>query len=172
MPWKRRALPGLLASILLLAPLMALAGETLPAPKGRVILTIEGRIERTNAPGKALWDSAMLNALGSHRLVTHTPWTDGATVFTGVLARDVLDAVGAKGTSVLATAVDDYASEVPIQDFYDYPVILAMSMNGQELSPRDKGALWIIYPLDDISERELVDKISHAVWQLIHFRVK
>ncbi len=61
----------------------------------------------------------MLNALGSHRVVTHTPWTDGAAVFTGVLARDVLDAVGAKGTSVLATALDDYASEIPIQDFYN-----------------------------------------------------
>ncbi len=38
-----------------------------------------------------------------------------------------------------------------------------MSMNGQGLSSRDKGPLWIIYPLDDISELELVDKISHAV---------
>ena len=44
--------------------------ERLPAPKGRVILTIEGPIERTSAPGKALWESEMLAAVGTRRLVT------------------------------------------------------------------------------------------------------
>ena len=172
MPWKRRGLLGLSASVLWLTPLVALAGEPRAAPKGSVILTIEGRIERTNAPEKALWDHELLTALGTHRLVTHTPWTEGATVFTGVLVRSALDAVGAKGTSVLATAADDYASEIPIQDFYDYPVILAMSMNGEKLSSRDKGPLWIIYPLDDFSELRLVDKTSHAVWQLNNLLVE
>jgi hypothetical protein len=45
-------------------------------------------------------------------------------------------------------------------------VILALSMDGRELSLRDKGPIWIVYPRDD--HKELHDPVfnSRWIWQL------
>ena len=37
--------------------------ETLPAPSGRVILTVSGAVTAGNAPGSARFDFAMLDAM-------------------------------------------------------------------------------------------------------------
>lgn len=140
--------------------------EDLAPPTGPVVLTVDGSISNGNGGGKARFDMAMLKALGIHQTRTETSWTDGMMTFEGVLARDVMRAVGAQGTDVNAVALDDYSSLVPMTDFKDYDVILAFSMNGMLLSRRDKGPLWIIYPWTDLPELKVKETVTHAVWQL------
>ena len=172
--------PGLTGRMPALFLLIALAGlaagpvlsSTLPQPSGRIVLTVSGVIENTNAGDLARFDRQMLEDLGTSSLTTTTSWTDGPTRFEGVLARDLLRAVGAKGSVVKATALNDYSIEIPIEDFEKYPVLFAMKMDGSELSRRDKGPIWIVYPRDDYSE--LLDQKTDAkwIWQLVKLEVK
>ncbi len=138
----------------------------LAEPRGEVILTITGKITHTNSRGAARLDLAMLESLGSERIRTRTPWTDGLALFEGVLMRKVLAAVGATGRSVLALAINDYQAEIPATDFDRHRVILAYRKNGRRLTIRDRGPLWIIYPWTD--KKALRNELYYvrSVWQL------
>ncbi len=57
-----------------------------------------------------------------------------------------VDLVGAKGTSARVLALNDYTTIIPIDDFYKFPVIMALKMNGQYMRIRDKGPLFVVYP--------------------------
>ena len=153
-------------------PCITVTAAKLPQPAARVLLSVTGAIEHTNARGLAEFDRVMLEQLGIDRLVTWTPWTKGETVFDGVLARRLMEAVGARGSEVLAEALNDFRSVIPIADFDRYDVLLAMTMNGERLRVRNKGPIWIVYPwsghpeLDDFATRE------KSVWQLRTLQVR
>ena len=148
------------------------ADESLPTPRGKVILEITGAIAKTNSEQKAQFDHEMLEAIGFSKLSTSTPWTEGVPVFSGVEMSKLLDYVGAAGDTVLAVALNDYKVEIPISQFRDYPIVLASTMDGKRMSVRDKGPLWIIYPRDHYEE--LMGKEYHGywIWQLKALQVK
>ena len=87
------------------------AGE-LPVPAGKVLLTLSGNIENTNGDGKAVFDVASLEKLGMVSFQTTSPWYDGRTTFTGVPLQKLMDYVGAKGSVVKVTALNDYTTEI------------------------------------------------------------
>jgi hypothetical protein len=148
------------------------SGADLPSPLGQVVLTVTGAIGRTNASGSAELDLAMLERLGLHELTTWTPWTEGETEFVGVLARRLLSALDAGGAEVVGTALNDYKSTIPVEDFESYDVLLATRMNGAPLRIRDKGPIWVIYPWSQYPE--LDDEVTRrkSVWQLNHLHVR
>ncbi|MBJ3783172.1 molybdopterin-dependent oxidoreductase [Devosia sediminis] len=157
----------------LLAPLSTVeAADPLPQPQGAVILTVTGAIARTNGPDGAQFDRQMLLDLGETQISTTTPWTDGIQEFSGVLARDVLKHVGAEGDTVLATALNDYTVRVPMADFLNNDVLLAMEMNGEEMQISDKGPIWIIYPRDDVPALQNTLLHERWVWQLRELQVQ
>jgi hypothetical protein len=145
-----------------------LSGE----PTGPVILTVSGQIEGLGSGPVVRLDRAMLEALGTTKLKTSTAWTTGEAEFEGVLARDLLDAVGAEGTLVVATALNDYVASIPLRELYDYPVLLALKMNGEYLEIRDKGPIWIVYPRDQFEElrSSMIDR--KWVWQLSELEIR
>lgn len=59
------------------------AGE-LSKPVGKVLLTVSGNIENTNEDGKAIFDIASLENLGTVSFQTSSPWYNGRTTFTGI----------------------------------------------------------------------------------------
>jgi hypothetical protein len=156
---------------------VALRGSTswaadLSAPSGEVILTITGSIEHPNGgAGVAAFDRAMLEKLGLSALKTWTPWTVGEPTFEGVLAKSIMDAVGAQGTSVRATALNDYEVTIPLSDFSNYRVLMAMYQDGQELTKREKGPLWIVYPWTDHPELDDRPTRQKSIWQLVRLHV-
>ena len=149
----------------------ALAGE-LPAPKGRVILTLEGNIANTTIGKEALFDRSQLAALGMHELATSNPFEKGIQRYEGFLLKDLLDKVGANGTLLEAIALDGYTVEIPIKDAYDFPVLVAMKWNGKVLRVRNKGPLWIIYPIDQHEELKAQQYSGRSIWQLKHLTIK
>jgi hypothetical protein len=152
--------------LLALAPRAGAWAQPLPRPAGEVILTVDGAIENKNGPDGALFDRAMLEALGLQRLRTSSPWTDGVVEFEGVPARAVMRAVGARGQRVIASALNDYQVDIPLEDFEDYPVLFALKMDGHELTVRDRGPIWIVYPRDDYPELRNERVNARWVWQL------
>ncbi len=151
---------------------MPAGGHDLPAPTGPVVLTISGQITETNAGDAAEFDIAMLEELGGAELVTTTPWTAGPQTFVGVLMQRLLDTVGAEGETLYVTALNDYHSELPMEDFYAFPVLLAYSRNGEFMSVRDKGPLWIVYPRDENPEFGEPGNTYKWVWQLATMEVR
>jgi len=148
------------------------AAQPLPEPTSRVILEVSGKIAKTNAPERARFDLKALEALGITKVTTSTPWTEGKKVFEGVRLRDLLQAVGADGTTITPVALNDYKLDIPREDFDKYPVILAYRMDGEELRVRDKGPLWIVYPRDDFPELDNRLIRSRWVWQVKELMVR
>jgi len=67
------------------------AGHPPPAPQGRILLEITGKITNTNAGNRAQFDLPMLEKLGISRRKTSTAWTEGQPVFEGVLMKDLFN---------------------------------------------------------------------------------
>jgi hypothetical protein len=148
----------------------AIAQTPLMKPAGRVILTVTGSIANVNGEGKVELDAAALAQIGTARVQTSTPWTDGRPEFEGVLMRDLMERLGASGTTVTVVALNDYKMQIPVADFAKYPVLLALKMNGEALRVRDKGPLWLIYPQDDFTELQNKPTQAKWVWQIKQMR--
>jgi len=163
----KRVLSSLAAGLLALAvsgPAMAL-----PQPEGEPILTVSGEISE----GKPVeLDRAMLERLGATTVETTTPWFNGVSRFEGVRLDRLMGAVGAKGTRVAAVALNDYVSEIPIEDFAAYGVILAYKRDGAYMPVRDKGPLFVIYPFDAHPDIKSQKYYSRSVWQVKSLIVK
>lgn len=145
------------------APVLA---DDLPTPTGEIILTISGAIAHTNGDGVARFDRAMLEAMPVVTLDTTTIWTEGTQSFAGVSLADVMAAVGASGTVMMATAINDYAVEVPMSDATPGRAVIAYLRNGDAMSVRDKGPLWVVYDYDGDPEFQTEVIYSRSIWQL------
>lgn len=146
--------------------------HALDKPSGRVVLTIEGAISHTNQGPQAQFDMAMLEKLPQHSFSTKTPWYPDAVTFTGPLLRDVLAAVGAKGTAITAIALNDYKTEIPFDDANRHDVIVARLMNNRPMPVREKGPLFIVFPFDAKAELRSELYYNRAAWQLNVLRIK
>jgi len=148
------------------------ARTELPEPRGQVILTISGLISETNIEDRAEFDAEMLQRIGMVDLATETPWTEGTTQFSGVPFGRLLDAVGPKGSLARAVAANDYAVDIPITTLRDEGAILAMRINGKDMTLREKGPLWIIFPWSDRPELDRVEIYNLAIWQLLSLHIQ
>ena len=131
-----------------------------------VLLTIE------TGHGIETYDRARLEALPQVELTTHTTVTDGPQHFTGPLMRDLLADAGVTSDRVLALALNDYEIDLPVEDFTRYDVVAALTRNGEAMSPRDKGPIWIVYPRDAHRELQDINFDYRWVWQLTRLEAR
>jgi hypothetical protein len=116
---------------------------------------------------------AELLAMPQATIRTSTIFTDGVVEFTGPRAREGVDRMPAGvATTVHMVAINDDAYDLPLSDLSDYNVILAMTADGKRLSIRDKGPLWVMYPLDDHPELKEQKYNLRLVWQLRHLQLR
>ncbi|MCY0096849.1 molybdopterin-dependent oxidoreductase [Hoeflea ulvae] len=143
------------------------AGSTeMKSPGGEPVLTVSGDIGTGNADGTAAFDMEMLKALPATTFSTSTIWTEGVRQFTGVQLSDLIEAVDADGSTLKATAINDYAVEIPFTDAVDGGPIIAYEIDGKEMSVREKGPLWIVYPYDANGKYRSETVYSRSIWQL------
>ncbi len=163
----KTSLASVLLWVLTMLPLQAAA---LPTPEGRILLQVNGAITNLNSDGAANFDLEMMRGLDWQEIETYTSFTDGPQVFAGPTLRSLLDAVEATGRRLNATAINGYFVEIPVAHADDYNVILAVEMNGRFMRIRDKGPIWVIYPL---SEEETAQKPfdNEMIWQLNQIEV-
>lgn len=157
------AAAGLFALLSIAAPALA---DDLAAPAGKVVLEVSGAIGHTNGDGVAAFDLDMLEALESRTTVTATPWYDSARSFSGPLGKALIDTVGASGTMLRVTAINDYVTEIPLADLLDHPVILATRIDGERMSVREKGPIFVIYPFDEAPELNNETYYGRSAWQV------
>jgi hypothetical protein len=145
--------------------------DGLAQPQGPVVLTVFGNITHTNGDGVAQFDRAMLAALEQRSTTASTPWFDGPRDFDGPLAAAILDAVGANGSTMRVIALNDYSANVPIYDARSFPVVFATHLNGEVMSVRDKGPLFLIYPFDEFPDLFNEVYFGRSVWQITQIEV-
>ena len=165
---RRAFMAGLVAA----PALFPASARALPAaPSGPVILTVTGSISPDAAEGRVAFDLAGLDALPQHQTLTATPWHDGRPTFRGPTIASILDAAGAKGSLLRIKALNDYSADMPMEDAKAFPVILASRIDDAEISVRNKGPLFVIYPFDD--QPDLYNEIyfGRSVWQVNEIEV-
>lgn len=134
-----------------------------------ILLSVDGRIESDDPVDFRLDD---LRELGVERIETTTPWHDGKMVFEGVSLARLMAHVGATGDSLTGIALNDFYTEIPLSDAADYDVIIAYRANGSDLTVRDKGPLFVIYPFDRFPELRNELYYSRSIWQLRRLTVQ
>ena len=158
---------GRLAAAFAFAVALAMPGHAeLAQPTGEQVLKIDGAITETNADGAAVFDIAMLQALPAGEFTTSTQWTEGDKTFKGVPLKALLESVGATGTKITATALNNYSVEIPMDALGDDAPIVAYFIDGEEFSRRDKGPLWIVFPYDSGAEYQTELVFGWSIWQL------
>ncbi len=152
-----------MASLAIARPAITAA---LGLPAGKKILTVTGKITNVNSNNAAVFDRAMLEALGMNSIETMTPWYSDVVKFEGIRMDALMQQVGATGNSITAIALNDFSSEIPISDFNKYGVLLALKRDGNYMPIRDKGPLFIVYPYDSSPELQAQKFYSRSAWQL------
>ncbi len=141
--------------------LAGLAASPIRADDGQTLALV-----RSPGADPVTLDRAALAALPVTKVTTSTIWTDGVREFTGVALADLVAAYGIEGSLLRATALNDYAVEIPIEDAARGAAIVAYLLDGSEMSVRDKGPFWVIYPYDSDPQFRTETIYSRSIWQL------
>lgn len=157
-------------ALLALPRLAAADAGTLPAPEGAPMLSVTGMVSETNANGAAVFDRAMLEALDWREIETHTSFTEGPQTFAGPTLASLLDHLGAEGEMLVLTALNDYQIRFPVAYAAQHDVLLALDHNGTPMSVRDKGPIWVVFPLDAAGARDKRFD-GEMIWQLSRLHV-
>ncbi len=158
----------LTALAVLAVPVLGAPAATAASHEEEVVLTVTGT---TAAEGPVAYDRAALADLGSETVTTTTIWTEGPQVFTGVPLHILLDSLGVTEGTLLASAINDYTVEIPVTDAVPGGPIVAYALDGEPMSVRDKGPLWIIYPYDTNPEYQSEVIYARSIWQLDRIEV-
>lgn len=142
-----------------------------PAMAQDTVLTVSGSIAASETGDSWTFNMADLMAMPQESFETTTIWTEGTQVFAGVSLRVLLDHVGADGEELSAVALNDYAVSIPTADAVEGGPIIAYAQNGEEMSVRNKGPLWIVYPYDVNEAYKSEDYYSRSIWQLDRIEV-
>lgn len=134
-----------------LAP-AAVAGETL------LTVTHDGAVQT--------YDLEALQEMGATTFETETIWTEGVQSFTGVPLADLVEDYDIEDGVLLASAINDYTVEIPVTDAVEGGPMIAYLNNGEPMSIRDKGPLWIVYPYDSNPDYQSELIYSRSIWQL------
>jgi len=154
------------AAFVALATATAVHANDIPVPSGDVILTISGQTQATNVDDTLQFDLESLTALGLTTIETETIWTEGVQKFEGVALSTLIELAGVETGTLRATAINDYTVEIPVEDGVVDGPIVAVFANGEKMSVRDKGPLWIVYPYDASSDYRSEVIYSRSIWQL------
>lgn len=145
---------------------------SLPQPAGKVILTVTGHIGACSDQREVRLDRAMIHSLPLTEVRTKNPWEHGRATYQGVLLRDLLHYVKAHGKMMELSALNDFHTEISIADTKKYNILLAFRRNGVELTVRDKGPFFVVFPFSDVRKLETEARFAQSIWQVNHIEVK
>lgn len=149
-------------------------GKPLPQPQDDILLTIRGRIGVTTTDHTVAFDRAGLEKIGLIRFTTPTAWTDAPVTFEGVLVSRLLEllAVPADAKEAEMTALNNYQVTIPLTDLRQWPVMIALKRDGNYMSVRDKGPLWVVYPRHAFPELQQTQYNAKWIWQLKEMAIR
>ncbi|MCP5072631.1 MAG: hypothetical protein GY947_04955 [Rhodobacteraceae bacterium] len=152
---------------LIMAAMVALSIIGSAAGAADTVLTV--RVKQIGQADTVIeYSMADLEAMHQHALETTNDFVDGKQVFQGPRVKDLLIYLGAQDAKTARlTAANDYSVEIATEEFFRYDAILALTMGGERFSTRDKGPIWVMYPMSE--HEELQDPVfnNRLIWQLV-----
>jgi hypothetical protein len=83
-----------------------------------------------------------------------------------VSLKTFIDHLEVQDGNLSAVAINDYKVDIPVSDAVEDGPIIAYMRNGEVMSVRDKGPLWIVYPFDATEDYQAEVIYSRSIWQL------
>ncbi len=148
--------------------LVAIFGPTGPASAQDepTLLTIEITAP-DEAPGAIVTlTRSELEALPPVTFTTRTNWTNGPMTFTGVALTTLLDRFDVTEGEIELIAINAYSVILPVDDPTNDGATLAYLMNGNPMTPRGKGPIWMVYNYDADRRYRTETVFSRSIWQL------
>ncbi|TIC84049.1 molybdopterin-dependent oxidoreductase [Nocardioides sp. GY 10127] len=148
-------------------------GDEVPAPTGKVLLTVTGGTV-TNVGDELQLDRDLLDALGT---VSYEVDDDQATgevaTFSGPLVSDVLAVAGVPddAETMHTVALNDYSVDVPVSDAEELPLILATLMDGEPMTVARYGPTRFVYPTEGF-DLDTATYNPRWIWQLASIDVE
>ncbi|MCD7060627.1 molybdopterin-dependent oxidoreductase [Pelagibacterium xiamenense] len=152
------------ASPLCVASLIALSLLAAPAAAQSDVPMLVMESSETAAP--VIFSRDDLERMGLVTMRTHTPWNEGEVTFEGVPLETILQEADIGGSTATVTALNDYSVDIPVTDFTEYGVILAIKRNGEYMPVSDQGPFFVMYPFDSDPELQGQPYHGRAVWQV------
>ncbi len=115
-----------------------------------------------------------LRALPMTGFETSTVWTEHVDKYTGVLLIDLLQhiGVGAEVGSVGVHAIDGYSAVIDFGLVSEQAPLLSFLRNGDPMSVRNQGPIWLIFPYDDDPRFRTESVYAMSVWQVQRLKVQ
>jgi hypothetical protein len=104
---------------------------------------------------------------------TDWEWHDGPQTFSGVPLRAVVDAAGARGETVMVTAMDEYAVTMSRHELEKHGALLATALNREPLTEESFGPLWRVFSYDEIADgAERTAYTDRSGWSVVRIEVQ
>lgn len=117
--------------------------------------------------GEISFSRADLESLEQQQIRTSNDFVDGIATFRGPSAYALIDQIGRAGAkTVRMVAANDYFVDIEIEELERYGAILALEMNEERLTTRDRGPIWLMYPIDQHEELQISAINNRLIWQL------
>ncbi|GGO53286.1 hypothetical protein SAMN05444398_10124 [Roseovarius pacificus] len=107
-----------------------------------------------------------LQALPVTQFATTTIWTNGPQVFSGVWLSTLLEHLEITSGVIELQAINDYRVSFPIEQIEPKGALLAYQRNGNVMTARENGPLWLVYDYDSDPEYRSETYYSRSIWQL------
>lgn len=133
-------------------------------------LVVEG--QDGSAPFSVTYDRDELEQMSMVSVETSTPWNEGVVDFEGVPLEKLLANAGVNGTTATVTALNDYSVDIPVSDFSQFGVILAIKRDGEYMPVSDQGPFFVMYPFDSDPALDAQPYHGRAVWQVKQITVE
>ena len=156
-----------------ITPAQLKAGDSIPVPRGDVILTVAGAVGKTNHDNKILMDLATIESVGLVEYGVVDPFENRKKLFRGVLMRELLNLwqVDAAATTLDMVALNDYHVDIPIAIMREKPLLFALQDDGKYMRPDYRGPAMLVFPYGYYKfQRPLFD--AYWIWQIKAIKVK
>lgn len=149
-------------------------GDTVPAPAGDPVLTVDGNISQKNSDTGLQFDLPTLESLGLVEYKVDDPFAKKNIAYTGVLISKILEVAGAAEDSetLMLTALDDYSVDMKTADVKQYPFMVAIKADGEYMPIDMNGPLISVIPFNDFPELDHLTYDAVWVWSLYKITVK
>ena len=142
-------------------PVLAEGSQT-PQPDVQLIVSFP------EASGRAPVELTMqdLAELPQNGFETSTIWSNGLQRFDGVLLTDLAAHLEVDGEVLELSALNEYLVDFDMSLEVERQALVATSRNGEPMSSRDKGPLWVVFPYDKDEAFQTETVYALSIWQL------
>jgi hypothetical protein len=149
-------------------------GSDIPAPTGDVVLTMDGKISKTNSGTTLQFDMKTLESIGVVQYKVDDPFAKKTILYAGVILSDLLKVAGAApdATTLTLAALDDYSTDMKIADANKWPIIIATRADGAYMPVDKSGPLISVFPFNNFPEIDHLTYDAQWLWSLSKITVK